>query len=275
MLFIADVGDWERMTVRTVNGVATEVDYHAHDDTGSGFVSILSLCHFSDYSINRTIPWSQVIKFDNGQRPVGYVAKGSHGFWATAGTFTYVNAVVFKLQDVTADGGVAWDTRDSLVTFNYPDTFSGTLDWLNYKGDWGNVGETDCWWYTFYNECQVTAGPSGPLRADVLGASNVKVAAKTGTTSLFSMSGPLSVWTLLYLCTVTYPSNWTSTPWERFRKLVHHPIPYTSGLLSRLSLPKPTILGSQFGRTVSLLSSKIAQTWPILPSRQRIMPPPR
>ena len=192
MPFIVDVGDWEHMTVRTVNGVATEVDYHAHGDTGSGFVSTPSLWHFSDCPFNRTIPWSQVLTFDDGQRPVGYVAKGSHGFWATAGTFTYVNAVVFKLQDVTADGGVAWDTRDSLVTFNYPDTFSGSQDWLNFQGDWGNVGQTNCWWHVFYNECRVSAGPPGPLRPDVLGASNARVAAKS-TSSLFSMSGSLSV----------------------------------------------------------------------------------
>lgn len=35
---VADVGDWERVTVRTVNGVATQVDYHAHSDKGSGYV---------------------------------------------------------------------------------------------------------------------------------------------------------------------------------------------------------------------------------------------
>jgi len=34
----SDVGDWERITVRTVNGVATQVDYHAHSGTGSGYV---------------------------------------------------------------------------------------------------------------------------------------------------------------------------------------------------------------------------------------------
>ena len=166
------VGDWERMTVRTVNGVATQVDYHAHDDKGSG-----------------TVPWDQAIKFDNNQRPVGYVAKGSHGFWAKPGTYTYVNAVVFQLQDVTADGGVAWDTKDSLVTYSYPDTFSGSDDWLNYKGAWGNIGTDDCWWYVFHNECEVVGGPGGPLRPDVLGAASVD---PTAASSGSSMSGPLS-----------------------------------------------------------------------------------
>ncbi|RDB20841.1 Vacuolar protein sorting-associated protein 62 [Hypsizygus marmoreus] len=164
------VGDWERMTVRTVNGVATQVDYHAHGDTGSG-----------------TIPWSQIVKFDNGQRPVGYIAKGSHGFWATAGTFTYVDAIVFKLQDITSDGGVSWDTKDSLVALGYPESYSDSLGWLNYKGAWGNVGQTNCWWYVFHNECQVVTGPGGPLRDDVLGAAKV-VAGFTPK----SMKGPPS-----------------------------------------------------------------------------------
>lgn len=164
-----DVGDWERMTVRTVNGVATQVDYHAHGATGSG-----------------TIPWSQVAKFDNGQRPVGWVAKGSHGFWASAGTFTYVNAVVLKLQDITSNGGVAWDTRDSLVSFRYPDSYTGAQSWLNYKGYWGNIGQTNCWWYVFHKECEIVTGPDGPVRAEVLGA------ATFSSISEESMQGTLS-----------------------------------------------------------------------------------
>ncbi|KAG5647808.1 hypothetical protein DXG03_007730 [Asterophora parasitica] len=164
------VGDWERITVRTVNGVATSVDYHAHGGTGSG-----------------TIPWAQVRKFDNNQRPVAYVAKGSHGFWSGPGTFTYVNAVVFKLQDETSDGGVAWDTKDSLVNLRYPDSYSGNLDWLNYKGAWGNIGQTNCWWYVFHNECEIVTGPGGPLRDDVLGASLLSNGPSEG-----KMQGPLS-----------------------------------------------------------------------------------
>lgn len=152
------VGDWERMTVRTVNGVATEVDYHAHDTAGSG-----------------TIPWDQAPKFDNNNRPVGYVAQGSHGFWDAPGTFTYVNAVIFQLQDVTADGGVAFDTQPSLIPLAYPDTYTGNQEWLNYPGAWGNKGATDCWWYVFYNECKITDGPPGPLRPDVLTSTDAKV----------------------------------------------------------------------------------------------------
>jgi hypothetical protein len=129
-LSTTDVGDWERLAVRTVNGQPTAVDYHAHDDKGSG-----------------TLSWASATKFDSNNRPAAYVAQGSHGFWSTPGTHTYVNAVVFKLNDVTSDGGVAWDTKDSIVPVLYPDTYGGDLEWLNYQGAWGNQGQTNCWWH--------------------------------------------------------------------------------------------------------------------------------
>jgi hypothetical protein len=171
------------MTVRTVDGVATSVDYHAHDNYGSG-----------------TIPYGQVPKFspsspndaptptpsDPNARPVAYVAAGSHGMWSTPGTFTYVNAVVFKLQDQTSDGGVYWDTGagngNSLVSIDYPPPASGgykeNMGWLNYLGLWGNKGTTNCWWHVFYQECELTTGPNGPARDDVIGKD---IAAKTAT----------------------------------------------------------------------------------------------
>ncbi|KAF9258254.1 hypothetical protein L218DRAFT_948500 [Marasmius fiardii PR-910] len=172
------VGDWERLTVRTVNGEATQVDYHAHSDTGS------------------TVPFSEAPKFDNGARPIGYIAKGSHGIWETADTHTYVNAVIFQLQDLTSDDGVYWDTRDSLVTYNFPDTFSGSNDWLNYKGAYGNKGTTDCWWHIFYDECEVVTGPTGPYRTDVMSAA-FRAAPSSGPLETldptkWDMQGPLS-----------------------------------------------------------------------------------
>ncbi|KAG8768856.1 Vacuolar protein sorting-associated protein 62 [Serendipita sp. 405] len=181
------VGDWERITIRTVNGVATSIDYHAHDDKGSG-----------------TIPWTQAPKFssstpngnadpnnsDPDARPVAYIAYGSHGMWSKAGTFTYIDAVVFKLQDVTSDQGVYWDTKDHLVPIGYPETYTESLEWLNYQGTWGNKGATNCWWYWMYKQCELVTGPNGPLRADVLGS-----AKSTSAHSLLNpanMRGPLS-----------------------------------------------------------------------------------
>ncbi|KAL0573167.1 hypothetical protein V5O48_008801 [Marasmius crinis-equi] len=170
------VGDWERLTVRTVNGEATQVDYHAHSDTGS------------------TVPFSEAPKFDGDLRPVGYIAKGSHGIWETAGTHTYVDAVIFKLQDLTSEDGVYWDTRESLVIYNFPDLFSGSDAWLNYKGVYGNKGTTDCWWYVFHKECKVVTGPPGPYRTDVMGV-NFKDSTselEAQDPSKWDMKGPLS-----------------------------------------------------------------------------------
>lgn len=150
------VGDWERITVRTVNGVAESVDYHAHGDAGSG-----------------TIPYAQAPKFSD-DRPVAYVSKGSHGMWSSAGTFTYVNAVIFQLKDETSDGGVYWDTQNALYNLNYPDTYTGADSWLNFLGDWGNEGVNNCWWYIIHKECELIDGPNGPARADTLGAAKRK-----------------------------------------------------------------------------------------------------
>ncbi|KAG8683255.1 Vacuolar protein sorting-associated protein 62 [Ceratobasidium sp. 395] len=83
------IGDWERMTVRTVNGVATSADYNAHS-TGNGAGTKL---------------WSDVLKPSGEDRPLGYVADGSHGVWPGPGTWVYEDIVIYQLKDETADGG--------------------------------------------------------------------------------------------------------------------------------------------------------------------------
>lgn len=147
------VGDWERMTVRTVKGVATQVEYHAHSDSGSG-----------------VFPWAQASKVDNQEQLVGYIAKGSHGFWAAAGAFTYAVIPEYQLtlQDETGNG-VAWDLQDDLVVYKYPDMYAGSDGWLNFQGRWGNQGNIDCWWYSQSHECQVVDGPFGPNRVEMAG----------------------------------------------------------------------------------------------------------
>ena len=120
--------------------------------------------------------------------------------WSSAGTFTYVNAVIFKLQDITSDRGVHWDSKDSIVPLFYPDSFSGDLGWLNFKGQWGNKGATNCWWHFIYSECEIVDGPGGILRDDVLSAASLESARRDNIASnvqivspKFRMTGPLSV----------------------------------------------------------------------------------
>jgi hypothetical protein len=171
--------------VRTVNGEATSIDYHAHDDKGSGTIPYAQTAKFLP-SEPKSIPSTTTT--DPTARPVAYVASGSHGVWSSAGTFTYVNAVIFKLQDATSNDGVYWDTKDALTTISYPDTYSDNLSWLNFKGAWGNKGTSNCWWHWAYSECELTDGPGGPLRDDVLGAAK----AASSSSLMGKMTGPLS-----------------------------------------------------------------------------------
>ena len=114
--------------------------------------------------------------------------------WSSVGTFTYVNAVLFKLQDKTSDSGVHWDSRDSIVPLPYPDAYSGDLGWLNFKGLWGNKGTTSCWWHSIYSECEIIDGPDGPVRDDVLSVKRDVIAPNMNAAmSKFTMTGPLSV----------------------------------------------------------------------------------
>jgi hypothetical protein len=192
-----DVGDWERITIRTVNGIATQIDYHAHDDAGSGVIPYAQAPKFSPLFPNDPPNYNSS---DPNARPIVYVAKGSHGMWSSAGSFPYINVVAFKIKDVTSDGGVYWDTQDSLTTIKYPDFYTGNLAWLNFQGDWGNVGSTSCWWHFILPMCELVDGPKGPLRPDVEGAAGVEKAvtrSETSSTStrrgMTAMSGPLSV----------------------------------------------------------------------------------
>jgi hypothetical protein len=82
--------------------------------------------------------------------------------YASAGEFTYLNAIVTKLVDVTADGGVRWDTQGNLTVINVDDTFDGSLSWLNYKGHWGNKGFYKC--FTKSGFCSLQSGPKGPMQ---------------------------------------------------------------------------------------------------------------
>lgn len=118
-------------------------------------------------------------------RPVAYVAAGSHGVWPNPGDHVYADVGssslprtehtglivqildVFKLVDVTDDYGPIWDTKGRVVPLQYRDPdqrlpleHSGEESWLNYPGHWGNRGVDKCWWHRAVGYCQVS--PSGP-----------------------------------------------------------------------------------------------------------------
>ncbi|KAB5595901.1 AMP deaminase [Ceratobasidium theobromae] len=167
------IGDWERMTVRTHDGVAISADYNAHSSNGAG-----------------AKPWNDVLKPSGEDRPLGYVASGSHGIWPGPGSWV----VVYKLKDETKDGGAVWQAKDNIYPIEYTPSaaYLGDQAWVNYQGAWGNKGKTDCWWYFMVKTCPLTDGPGGPYRQDVFASSSFQPD-DVGMFSKFpDMKGPLS-----------------------------------------------------------------------------------
>ncbi|KAL7416806.1 hypothetical protein BDY24DRAFT_438628 [Mrakia frigida] len=153
------ISDWEAVMVRTVDGEAISVDYLAHTgDFGEG-----------------TVRWEDVTKEDG--RPVAFSASGSHGLWSRPGSHVYASALnLFTLVDETSRGP-RWDTSRRLLPLpyfkpssSYPsdhrtrEIFSGDSSWLNWRGPFGDFGQTDCWWSGIYPACQLVDGPYGPAR---------------------------------------------------------------------------------------------------------------
>lgn len=79
-------------------------------------------------------------KPDGQDRPVGYIAEGSHGVWPTAGSNVYEDVrnhlwllpriyllllipfnqiLVYQLTDETADGGKTWEAKDNVLPITY------------------------------------------------------------------------------------------------------------------------------------------------------------
>ncbi|WVO22957.1 uncharacterized protein IAS62_004301 [Cryptococcus decagattii] len=150
------VGDWEHLRVRTVDGIPVSVDFNTHE---GGRLSA------------GTVRWEDVEKLQG--RPVAYVAMGSHGVWPEPGDHVYADlGNIFKIVDKTDDEGPIWDSLGNVIPVRYwfdahdrkRVRHVGEESWRNFKGQWGNKGETDCWWHSILGFCQVVDAPPGPNR---------------------------------------------------------------------------------------------------------------
>lgn len=110
----------------------------------------------------RTFRWDEAPKMHD--RPVAYVATGSHGTWPTPGKHVYAQLLnLWALVDVTDDNGPIWDTKGHVVPiqfWNGPEhanktKHDGNRSWLGYKGRWGNSKRL-CWWKPAIGICQVS-----------------------------------------------------------------------------------------------------------------------
>ncbi|KIW78091.1 hypothetical protein Z517_07924 [Fonsecaea pedrosoi CBS 271.37] len=160
------VGDWEHTMVRFVNGAPTAM-------------------WFSQHSSGEAFTYSAVQKYNNGDRPVVYVANGTHANYATPGTHDHtipgLNLPAGPLEDHT-DAGVFWDPLATAYAYSY-DTATGVFAaynardptaYLDFAGQWGDnqlpdstPGQID-----IFGERKYVAGPTGPRDKD-LARSNV------------------------------------------------------------------------------------------------------
>ncbi|KAH8645823.1 hypothetical protein BX600DRAFT_390956 [Xylariales sp. PMI_506] len=153
------VGDWEHVMIRFVNGEPYAI-YLSQHNAGSAYY------------------WD-VMDF-HGERPITYVATGSHANYATAGTQDFTFAL--GLISDTTDAGFAWDMTQNYRGYWYDvstSTFSiaggastggdeegdETSNWLTFEGCWGDEQYPDSYpgQYCIFGECHYTSGPTGPV----------------------------------------------------------------------------------------------------------------
>ncbi|PGH26640.1 hypothetical protein AJ80_01585 [Polytolypa hystricis UAMH7299] len=148
------VGDWEHNMIRFVNGAPQAVWYSQHA-TGQAFT----------YKATEK----------QGDRPIGYVANGTHAVYATPGTHDHTipnfNLPAGFLEDET-DRGILWDPLFNAYHFSY-DTATGKftpydsntpVQWLYFEGRWGDKQLPDNaeGQVNIFGQRKYTSGPTGP-----------------------------------------------------------------------------------------------------------------
>jgi len=154
------VGDWEHTMVRFINGVPDTV-------------------YYSEHSSGAAFKYSAVEKV--GDRPVSYIAFGTHANYATSGDHTYNHSPLGNSTDQTNQGPI-WDVTKNFRGFRYSPSnnvisiapgagtggalqVSEGASWLDFGGFWGDqkwpinkAGQ-----YCLDGECLIDGGPTGPL----------------------------------------------------------------------------------------------------------------
>ena len=159
----SDVGDWEHIRVRTINGTAVSADYRKPLPLAFHVIGLIPDSHNGGAFSAGTTRWIDVPQHDG--RPIAYSAAGSHGLWPNPGDHVLAHVLdVFKIVDVTDDDGAVWDTQYHVVPSQFwhgPHSrqklwHQGHRSWLNHAGTWGNKGEYSCWWFKLVGNCQVS-----------------------------------------------------------------------------------------------------------------------
>ncbi|OAP57611.1 hypothetical protein AYL99_08349 [Fonsecaea erecta] len=160
------VGDWEHTMVRFVNGAPTAM-------------------WFSQHSSGEAFSYSALQKYNNGERPIVYVANGTHANYAIPGvhdhTIPNFNTLAGPLEDHT-DAGLLWDPLVNAYVYSF-DNSTGVFTayngqdptaWLDFAGRWGDnqLSDSTPGQIDVFGERKYVAGPTGPKDKD-LGRANV------------------------------------------------------------------------------------------------------
>ncbi|MBK8266416.1 MAG: Vps62-related protein [Nannocystis sp.] len=183
------VGDWEHITVRLLRG----------DDESLSPAQV----YLSAHSFGGAYDWLDVERYDE-THPVVYSAWGSHGLWRDPGDHVYMTIgeeilgvcatlVCIDLVDRT-DAGIAWDTWQRLVGFDYGEqTGLGGAAWPVWMDDdftapgpapaevpgggpiyrWGDPEDCSTLGVDISDligVCRLEDGPTGPVSKGVWGA---------------------------------------------------------------------------------------------------------
>lgn len=147
--------------VRFVNGVPSHVYLSAH-------------------SAGTAYTFAALPKASGTQRPITYIAKGTHANYATKGEQKYPIPIIGPISDNTSPG-FYWDVTQNYRGYWYDpaaNTFTSaggvgtggaaqaageTASWLNFQGKWGDdtPANDQGQQYCISTECHYVAGPTG------------------------------------------------------------------------------------------------------------------
>jgi hypothetical protein len=103
--------------------------HHGHSDKGPGYVYQSTLTRLDTLKylvLSARFHGTKSPSLTTISTPKHFVAKSSHGTWSSVGTFTYINAVILNLQNITSDRSLHWDSKDSITPlFSPPVTLAG------------------------------------------------------------------------------------------------------------------------------------------------------
>lgn len=173
------IGDWEHIMIRFNNGEPYAIYFSQH---GAGSAYYWDVPNF------------------NGERPITYIATGSHANYVKSGSEDYTVAGGIVTDNCNA--GFYWDMTQNYRGYWYDvssnefsiaggagtggsDEGSETASWLSFEGFWGDNQYPDSYsdQYCIFGECHYTGGPSGPVTKNL---GRTTMCENSGTCTIFT-----------------------------------------------------------------------------------------